>query len=142
MDITKILDEGLSFGISVISIYALFWFGRLVSKYIPRLMAMFKDFILVWDDFSDSMLKNSESVEKNTKITDLSSQHSVRLLSEFATLSELLIAHDANALNIKSQIEEVKALINDNAKEEEILDLLHTILEEIREVNKDDVYDE
>lgn len=138
MDITQILDEGLSFGISVISIYALFWFGRLVSKYIPRLMTMFKEFILVWDDFSDSMLKNSESVEKNTKITDLSSQHSVRLLSEFATLSELLIAHDANALNIKSQIEEVKALINDNAKEEEILDLLHTILEEIREVNKDE----
>ena len=138
MDITQILDEGLSFGISVISIYALFWFGRLVSKYIPRLMTMFKEFILVWDDFSDSMLKNSESVEKNTKITDLSSQHSVRLLSEFATLSELLIAHDANALNIKSQIEEVKALINDNAKEEKILDLLHTILEEIREVNKDE----
>lgn len=135
-DITELLDKGLSMLISVAAIYAVFSFGRLVTKYIPSILEAARDFIKAWDSFSDSMIINAAAIDKNTIITDTNHKHSEIVLAELKLVGADFKAHDSNAMEIKELIYELTALFKEENDSDEILRLLRLIVDKLEEADE------
>ena len=133
-NISELLDKGLSMLISVAAIYAVFSFGRLVTKYIPSILEAAKDFIKVWSNFADSMVINAAAIDKNTAITDTNHKHSEIVLAELKLVGEEFKCHDNNALEIKALILELTELFKaDGNNSDEVLRLLRLIVDKLEE---------
>ena len=138
-DIAQFMDEGLSFVISILAVYAIYQFGKLVSKHIPAIMEAATSFIKVWHDFTDSMDDNVIAIQKNTKATREGCDQSALVLSELITFKSDWASHDESVDEIKYLIEELRAILKSENENEEVLRLLNIIIDKIEEKDEEDL---
>lgn len=127
-DIYELIDKGFTTLVAVAFIYTVFQIGKLVTKYIPSLLTLFKEFVDVWKNFTNAMEDNAKAISKNTEMTDINHKHSEIVLKELQGVNNKFNQHDDNALAIKSKVNELLEILKNKDDEEEVLKLLKQII--------------
>ena len=127
-DIASIMDEGLSFVISILAVYAIYQFGKLVSKHIPAIMDAATKFIKAWDNFTDSMDDNVRAIERNTDATNEGCKQSSSVLQELVMFKTDWVSHDASVDEIRELTLELRRILVEEKYNDKILERLELII--------------
>lgn len=134
-DIFELLDKSFTLFVAVIFILGILAIWKILKEHLPNLFKMGGDIVAVWLKFVDSIDGNSKAVEKNTEITDANYKHSEMVLRELQVVNQKFASHDANALDVKKNMEELIELIKDTDDKEEMLRLLKRIINKLEDSN-------
>ena len=127
-DIASIMDEGLSFVISILAVYAIYQFGKLVSKHIPAIMDAATKFIKAWDNFTDSMDDNVRAIERNTDATNEGCKQSSAVLQELVMFKTDWVSHDASMDEIRALTLELRRILVEEKYNDKVLERLELII--------------
>jgi hypothetical protein len=132
-DIFDLLEKGFTTFVAVLAVTSVVGIIRIITKHIPQLLNLGRDFIKVWQDFVSAVDTNAKAVEDNTEITDAHYKHSEIVLRELQEVSSKFKRHDENALLIKESIEELIELVKNADDKEEMLILLRRIINKLED---------